>query len=59
MAKTILIAYGSRYGCTEEVSKEIGKALEKEGLNVSLVNLELSKNVPDIKNFMVSLSALV
>ena len=51
MAKTILIAYGSRYGCTEEVSKEIGKALEKEGLNVSLVNLELSKNVPDLKNF--------
>ncbi len=51
MTKCVLIAYGSRYGCTEEVSKEIGKVLEKEGVNVSLVNLELSKNVPDLKNF--------
>jgi menaquinone-dependent protoporphyrinogen oxidase len=51
MIKSILIVYGSRYGCTEEVSKEIGKVLEKEGLDVNLVNLELTKDLPDIKNF--------
>lgn len=51
MVKNVLIVYGSRYGCTEGVSKEIGKVLEKEGLTVKLINLELDKNPPDIKNF--------
>ncbi|MCC7572263.1 MAG: flavodoxin domain-containing protein [Candidatus Methanofastidiosum sp.] len=46
MAKSVLVTYGSRYGCTEEVSKEIGKVLEKEGLKVSLINLEIDKNPP-------------
>ena len=51
MTKSVLVVYGSRYGCTEEVSKEIGKILEKEGLTVKLINLELDKNPPAIKNF--------
>ncbi|KYC50067.1 MAG: protoporphyrinogen oxidase [Candidatus Methanofastidiosum methylothiophilum] len=51
MAKNVLVVYGSRYGCTEEVSKEIVKVLEKEGLEVSLVNLESTKDAPDVKNF--------
>ncbi|NMC58378.1 MAG: hypothetical protein GYA51_03180 [Candidatus Methanofastidiosa archaeon] len=51
MSKNVLIVYGSRYGCTEEVSKEIGKILEKEGLSVSLVNLESSKNAPKIEEY--------
>ena len=51
MTKGVLIVYGSRYGCTEEVSHEIGKILEKNGLSVSLVNLELNKNTPNIEEF--------
>lgn len=51
MSKNVLIVYGSRYGCTEEVSKEIGKILEKEGLSVSLVNLESSKNASKIEEY--------
>jgi menaquinone-dependent protoporphyrinogen oxidase len=51
MVKNILIVYGSRYGCTEEVSQEIGKVLEKEGLSVSLINLEIDKNLPSIEKY--------
>lgn len=51
MTKNILIVYGSRYGCTEEVSQEISKILEKEGLSVNLVNLESSKNTPKIEEY--------
>ena len=51
MAKNVLIVYGSRYGCTEEVSKEIGNVLEKEGVSVSLINLEIDKNPPDIEKY--------
>ena len=38
--KQILIAYGSRYGCTEEISYEIAKYFEKtKGYNTKLLNL--------------------
>ncbi|MHA2329476.1 MAG: flavodoxin domain-containing protein [Candidatus Hodarchaeales archaeon] len=36
----ILIAYGSRYGCTKEISSKIATFLEKkEGINIILLNL--------------------
>ena len=51
MAKKVLVAYGSRYGCTEEVSQEIAKVLEKSGLSVSLFNLESSNRLPKIEEY--------
>jgi len=54
MAKKVLVAYGSRYGCTEEVSQEIAKVLEKSGLSVSLFNLESSNRLPKLRNMMPS-----
>jgi menaquinone-dependent protoporphyrinogen IX oxidase len=51
MVKSVLIAYGSRYGCTEQVSQEIGKVLEKNGLSVSLINLASTKEIPNIENY--------
>ena len=53
MAKNVLIAYGSRYGCTEEVSKEIGKTLEGAGITTKIINLGGLKEsgIPSIENF--------
>ncbi|MEX2725335.1 MAG: flavodoxin domain-containing protein [Candidatus Freyarchaeota archaeon] len=42
--KKVLIAYGTRYGSTEEISQEMGKTLEKEGLEVQLVDLKKTKS---------------
>lgn len=40
MASTkVLIAYGSRYGCTKEISHEIAKFLEEEGFQTQLFDL--------------------
>jgi menaquinone-dependent protoporphyrinogen oxidase len=51
--KKILIAYGTRFGSTEEISQEIGKILEKEGLEVQLVDLKKTKakNWPSLEPF--------
>ncbi len=53
MSKRVLIAYGSRYGSTEEISQEIAKVLEKQGLEVQLVDLKKtkSKDWPSIEPF--------
>ena len=51
MAKKVLVAYGSRYGRTEEVSREIGRVLEKDGLKVNLLDLGSTKDMPDIKKY--------
>jgi len=40
MAKKILIAYGSRYGSTEEIATEMGKILEAEGIFSDIVDLK-------------------
>jgi menaquinone-dependent protoporphyrinogen oxidase len=42
--KKVLIAYGTRYGSTEEISQEIEKILKKEGLKVQLVDLKKTKS---------------
>lgn len=42
--KKVLIAYGTRYGSTGEISQEMGKTLEKEGLKVQLVDLKKTKS---------------
>ncbi|WXG39341.1 MAG: flavodoxin domain-containing protein [Candidatus Freyarchaeum deiterrae] len=42
--KKVLIAYGTRYGSTEEISQEIGKILKKEGLEVQIVDLKKTKS---------------
>ncbi|MHA2226872.1 MAG: flavodoxin domain-containing protein [Candidatus Hodarchaeales archaeon] len=42
--KKVLIAYGSRFGSTEEISQEIAEVLKKKGIAVTLFNLRLMKN---------------
>jgi len=51
--KKVLIAYGTRYGSTEEISKEIAKLLKLNGLETELLNLKevKSKNWPIIRNY--------
>jgi len=51
--KRVLIAYGTRYGSTEEISQEIAKTLQKKGLESELFNLGInkSKNWPKLDNF--------
>lgn len=53
MSKKVLIAYGSRFGCTEEVSQKIGNILQEEGIEYELVNLRKtqSKNWPKLDQF--------
>jgi len=49
--KSVLIAYGSRYGITEEISHEIAKALENEGPTTRIVDLKKKKlDWPSIKS---------
>lgn len=40
---TVLIAYGTRFGCTEEVSQKIANTLKEKGINSHLVNLKKTK----------------
>jgi menaquinone-dependent protoporphyrinogen oxidase len=42
--KKVLIAYGTRYGSTEEISQGIGKILKKEGLEAQIVDLKKTKS---------------
>ncbi len=51
--KKVLIAYGTRYGSTEEISQEIAKILEQKGIESHLVNLgEIkSKKWPSLEEF--------
>lgn len=51
--KKVLIAYGTRYGSTEEVSQEIAKMLENKGMEVQLLDLKKtkSKKWPSIEPF--------
>jgi menaquinone-dependent protoporphyrinogen oxidase len=53
MPKKVLIAYGSRFGCTEEVSQETAKILQKEGVEPHLLNLRKTnpKEWPSLKEF--------
>jgi menaquinone-dependent protoporphyrinogen oxidase len=49
----VLIAYGTRYGSTGEISKEIANAIEEKGLDAELINLGVikSKNWPELDGF--------
>jgi len=50
MSKT-LVAYGTRYGATAEVAKEIARILEEQyGLSVQLIDLSLQK-IKDISGY--------
>lgn len=40
---TVLIAYGTRFGCTEEVSQKIATMLKEKGIDTTLVNLVKTK----------------
>jgi menaquinone-dependent protoporphyrinogen oxidase len=53
MSKKVLIVYGSRFGCTEEVSQKIGTILQDQGIEPELVNLRKtkSKNWPSLDQF--------
>jgi len=41
--KKVLIAYGSRYGSTAEIARAMADALEKEGVDAQLLDLEQTK----------------
>jgi menaquinone-dependent protoporphyrinogen oxidase len=43
MSKRVLIAYGSRYGSTEEIARATVQLLEKEGLETQLLDLRHTK----------------
>ncbi|MHA2204195.1 MAG: flavodoxin domain-containing protein [Candidatus Hodarchaeales archaeon] len=45
MSKKVLIAYGSRYGSTEEISINFKETLEENGFLVDLMNLRSKNNV--------------
>ncbi len=50
--KQILIAYGSRYGCTEEISYKIAKYFEKnKGYHTKLLNLRGKDHPTSIEDF--------
>lgn len=52
MLKRVLIAYGTRFGSTEEISIKFKQALEETGFVVDLVNLkEKKKENPKITNY--------
>ncbi|MBL7118503.1 hypothetical protein ISS96_00625 [Candidatus Bathyarchaeota archaeon] len=41
--KKILIAYGTRYGSTEEISQRIAEVLESKGLTTQLIDLKTTQ----------------
>lgn len=49
----VLIAYGTRYGSTEEISQEIAKVLGEKSFEVEVFNLGItkSKNWPKVDEF--------
>lgn len=49
----VLIAYGSRFGSTEEISNEMSNLLTEKGIETTLINLRevKSKNWPSLKTF--------
>ncbi|MBY9011201.1 MAG: flavodoxin domain-containing protein [Candidatus Lokiarchaeota archaeon] len=49
----VLIAYGTRYGSTEEISQEIAKILEDKGFKAEIFNLGIikPKNWPRLDDF--------
>ncbi len=52
MSKNVLIAYGTRYGSTEEISINFKQTLEENGVTVDLINLKAKpKKIPDIANY--------
>jgi menaquinone-dependent protoporphyrinogen oxidase len=40
MSGKILVAYGSRYGCTKEIAQKIGDIFEDEGFECHVINLK-------------------
>ncbi|MFX1256101.1 MAG: flavodoxin domain-containing protein [Promethearchaeota archaeon] len=55
MAKKILIAYGSRYGSTEEISIKFKETLEEKGFTVDLVDLKFRNklNIHDYSGILI------
>ncbi len=45
-----LVTYGTNFDATAGTAKEIGKILQKEGLDVSVVNLQEEK-IPEISKY--------
>ena len=43
MSGKILVAYGSRYGCTKEIAQKIGDIFEEEDFECHVINLKKSK----------------
>ncbi|MFX0085684.1 MAG: flavodoxin domain-containing protein [Candidatus Hodarchaeota archaeon] len=52
MSRKVLIAYGTRFGSTEEISIKFKQILEKNNFVVNLVNLKaMKKRKPDISDY--------
>jgi len=47
----VLIAYGSRYGGTEEISSKLAEFLEAEGIEVTLLDTKKNRNWPTLLNY--------
>lgn len=43
MTKKVLIAYGTRYGSTEEISMKIADIMSKQGLEITILNTKKDK----------------
>jgi menaquinone-dependent protoporphyrinogen IX oxidase len=64
MRRKILIAYGTRYGNTKEISQEIAKTLKEKGLEPLLYNLGVGKtkywpNLDDFDGIIIGTSLKV
>ncbi len=53
MARNVLVAYGSRYGSTEEIARSIAETLEQEDLHTQLLDLTRTKQKqwPPLESF--------
>ena len=46
MTKSVLIAYGTRFGSTEEISNKFVEIMRSQGLDTTLINVKTDKWPP-------------
>lgn len=47
----VLIAFGSRYGSTEEISMRLAELLKEEGIEAEVLDLKRERNWPPLEGF--------
>ena len=53
MAKKVLVAYGSKYGGTREISEKIGEVLKQENLEVDILSGDRAENPAQYDAFVI------